>query len=84
MALGASASTVLRQIIRENMRTVVGGAAAGWAIVAYFYTRFMRGTLDVDVFATVPLLLLAVAVIACWVPARRASQIDPVVALRAD
>lgn len=84
MALGASARAVLRQIIGENMRIVLAGAVVGWAMVAYVYVRFMRGELELTAFAGVPLLLLLVAASACWVPARRASRIDPVIALRAD
>ena len=84
MALGASASTVLRQIIGENLRVVLGGAVAGWAIVAYIYTRFMRGDLDITAFGLAPLLLLVVAAAACWLPARRASRVDPLIALRAE
>jgi predicted permease len=84
MALGAHAGRVLRQIIGENMRVVFGGAVAGWGMVAYIYTRFMRGELDIMAFFVVPVLLLLVAATACWVPARRASRIDPVVALRAE
>jgi predicted permease len=82
MALGASAAAVLRQVVGENMRVVIGGALAGWGMVAYVYTRFMRGDLEPMAFVAVPLLLLLVAATACWVPARRASRIDPVVALR--
>jgi predicted lysophospholipase L1 biosynthesis ABC-type transport system permease subunit len=84
MALGANGSTVLRQIISENMLAVLGGAIVGWGMVAYIYVRFMRGTLDVAAFGLVPGLLLVVAAAACWVPARRASRIDPVIALRAE
>jgi len=66
------------------MRVVVGGTIVGWAMVAYIYTRFLRGPLDVTAFGIVPLVLLLVAVVACWLPARRASRVDPLVALRAD
>ena len=84
MALGASASIVLRQIVGENLRVIIAAALVGWAFVAYIYTRFMRGDLDPTAFAAVPMLLLLVAATACWVPARRASRIDPIVALRAE
>jgi predicted lysophospholipase L1 biosynthesis ABC-type transport system permease subunit len=84
MALGASTSTVLRQIVGENLRIVTAGGVVGWALVAYIYTQFMRGDLDPVAFAAVPILLLVVATTACWVPARRASRVDPVIALRAD
>ena len=84
MALGAGRGVVVRQIVSENMRVVIGGAVVGWGMVAYVYTRFMRGELDLFAFAAVPALLLLVAAAACWFPARRASRIDPVVALRAE
>jgi ABC-type lipoprotein release transport system permease subunit len=82
MALGANGATVVSHIIRENLVVVLGGAAAGWALVAYVYTRFLRGDLDPVAFVVVPGLLIAVAAVACWIPARRASRVDPVVALR--
>ena len=82
MALGANGATVVWQIIRENLIVVLGGAATGWALVAYVYTRFLRGDLDLVAFVVVPGVLIAVAATACWIPARRASRVDPVVALR--
>jgi predicted permease len=82
MALGATGPTVVSQIIRENLLVVLGGAAVGWALVAYVYTRFLRGELDLMAFVVVPAMLIAVAATACWIPARRASRVDPVVALR--
>jgi predicted permease len=84
MALGATANSVLTHVVAEHMRVVVGGTIVGWAMVAYIYTRFLRGPLDVTAFGIVPLVLLLVAVVACWLPARRASRVDPLVALRAD
>jgi predicted permease len=82
MALGASGGTVVSHIIRENVVIVLGGAVVGWALVAYVYTRFLRGELDLIAFFVVPGVLIAVATTACWIPARRASRVDPVIALR--
>jgi predicted permease len=82
MALGASGATVVSQIVRENAVVVAGGAATGWLLVMYVYTRVLRGDFDVVAFVAVPVLLLLVAATACWVPARRASRVDPAVALR--
>ena len=82
MALGASTGDVRRQIVREGLRVVAIGAIIGWLPAAFLYTHLMRGRLDVPVFGGVPLVLLLVAAAACWVPARRASRVDPVVALR--
>jgi predicted permease len=84
MALGADGGTVVRQVLIENMRVVAAGTVVGWATVAYFYTRFMRGDLDFTAFAGAPVLLLLVACAACLVPAIRASRIDPVAALRSE
>jgi len=82
MALGASGADVRRQIVREGLRVVVIGAIIGWMPAAFLYTHLMRGRLDAPVFGGVPLVLLLVAAAACWIPARRASRVDPVVALR--
>jgi predicted permease len=82
MALGASGGDVRRQIVREGLRVVVIGAIIGWMPAAFLYTHLMRGRLDAPIFGGVPLALLLVAAAACWVPARRASRVDPVVALR--
>ena len=84
MALGARAGDLRRQIVAEGLRVVVAGAIAGWAPVAFVYTHLVRAQLDVLVFAGAPLLLLAVAAMACWIPARRASGLDPAVALRTE
>lgn len=82
MALGASGGDVRRQIVREGLRVVLVGAIVGWLPAAFLFTHLMRGRLDMPIFGGVPLLLLLVAAAACWVPARRASRVDPVVALR--
>ena len=82
MALGASGPTVVSQIIRDNVGIILGGATVGWALVAYVYTRFLRGDFDLIAFVVVPAVLIAVATSACWIPARRASRVDPVIALR--
>jgi predicted permease len=82
MALGASAAAVLRQIMSENMKVVAAGALVGCGMVAYLYIRFMRGNFEPVAFVLAPIALLSVAVAACWIPARRASRVDPVDALR--
>ena len=84
LALGATTRGVIAQIIRENLFVIVLGGAAGWAFVYGIYTRFLRGTIDVPAFVVVPALLLLVAAVACWVPARRAANLDPMVALRSE
>ncbi|HUE86123.1 MAG TPA: ABC transporter permease [Vicinamibacterales bacterium] len=82
MALGASGRAVRRQIVGEGLKVVAIGAIIGWLPAAFLYTHLMRGRLDAPVFGGVPLVLLALAAVACWAPARRASRVDPVIALR--
>jgi len=83
MALGATAPRVVWQLMSETLRVVSTGLAGGW-IVAFAIDRDVLRTDAIDpvVFAGVPLLLLLVAAGACWLPARRASRIDPNLALR--
>jgi predicted permease len=84
LALGATAGGVVRQIVVESLMTVSLGALAGLLGVLAVYSHLMRGALDLPVFAGVPLALFAAAALACWLPARRATLVDPVVALRAE
>jgi ABC-type lipoprotein release transport system permease subunit len=84
LALGATGERVVTQIVRESLWVVLAGGVVGWALITLMYTRLLRGSLDVFVFAGVPLLLLMVAAISAWLPARRAAAVDPMVALRAD
>ena len=87
MALGAQASDVLQQVVRRGMLLAAGGIAAGMA-GAWVMTRFLSNLLfgvrptDPVTFALVPLILAAVALVACLVPARRATKVDPMVALK--
>ena len=83
IALGASARQVTMRIVGETLRVVGAGALVGWLLVVAVYTHLVRGgTLDFSVFAGVPAILLAVAAIACWHPARRAARVDPMLSLR--
>lgn len=89
MALGASRRQVTGQVLGEGIRTATVGAAVGVAI-AIATTRFLRAIVvgvsptDPVTLVTVALALLLVALAASYVPARRASSIDPVRAIRAD
>jgi ABC-type antimicrobial peptide transport system permease subunit len=89
MALGAGKFDVLRLIVAGNMVWVMVGLAVGTA-GAMGLTRLLGGMLyavrplDPVVLGGVALLLTAVALVASWVPARRASGIDPVAALRCE
>jgi predicted permease len=87
VALGAQRIDILRMALGEGMRLVVLGLVAG-LIGAVALTRFLRSLLfsvtstDPLVFASIAVLLAAVALFACYIPARRATRVDPLVALR--
>jgi predicted permease len=87
MALGAGATQVLALVLREGMLLALTGIAIG-SLGAFALTRLMTSLLfevsakDPVAFAAVAALLAAVAFIACYIPARRATRVDPLVALR--
>ncbi|HET9984123.1 MAG TPA: ADOP family duplicated permease [Longimicrobiales bacterium] len=81
LALGATARRVVTQIVRESMSVVGYGALAGWLLALLVDMHVGRGAIDLSIFLGVPALLLLVATVACWLPARRATRIDPRVAL---
>jgi predicted permease len=89
MALGAQAKDVLRPVVRQGLVLALVGAAAGTG-VALGVTRYLRSMLydvhandPVTIVAVVALLVL-VALAACFIPARRATKVDPMVALRCE
>lgn len=87
MALGAQARDVLGMVIKQGMSLVLLGVVVG-AAGAYAATRAMQSLLfgvsatDPATFALVSLLLASVGFVACYIPARRATKVDPLVALR--
>jgi predicted permease len=87
MALGARGGDVLGLIVRQGMTMVMGGLAAGLA-GAVGMARLLSGFLfgvgpgDPVAFSSTIAVLAAVALLACWIPARRAARVDPLVALR--
>jgi predicted permease len=88
MALGAAAQDVVRLVLRESVRPVAAGATIGLAmatIVARALSGLLYGVhaLDVSSFALATAALCGCALLASWVPARRATRVDPVIALRA-
>jgi putative ABC transport system permease protein len=87
MALGAQARQVTGMVLRKALTLALGGVVIG-LFAAAGTTRLMRsllvdvGALDAPTFIIVPVVLCAVAVVAAYLPARRASKVDPMVALR--
>jgi ABC-type antimicrobial peptide transport system permease subunit len=87
IALGAGGAHVLWLVIGEGLRLALIGVAAG-LLAALQLTGVMARLLfevsstDPAIFAIVPVMLVMVAVLACYLPARRASKVDPIVALR--
>ena len=87
MALGAAPGQVLKQVLREGLGVTLTGLALG-LFVAYVYTRLLEkllfgiGARDVSTFVAGALIVLALALFACYAPARRASRMDPLVSLK--
>jgi ABC-type antimicrobial peptide transport system permease subunit len=87
LALGAQRATILRMVLRQGLGLVLAGAAVG-LVCALIVSHWMAGLLygvrptDAVTFAGVALLLIGVALLACYIPARRAIRVDPLVALR--
>jgi macrolide transport system ATP-binding/permease protein len=87
MALGAQRGDVLKLILGSGMAMVFGGVIAG-LFLSYFLTSAVEDLLfgisafDVPAFAATAGLLILIALVACWLPARRAMRVDPMIALR--
>lgn len=89
MALGSTPESAVRLFLWQGLRVVLAGALVGW-VLALLAGHLLRGALvgvpfgDPLIYGGVPALLLGIATLACWLPARRAAKVDPMVALRAD
>ncbi len=86
-ALGANRRAILSLVLTQGLRTTLIGVAIG-LVGSFALSRFLQSLLfgvgqhDLSVFVAVPVLLVAVALAACYIPARRATEIDPMEALR--
>jgi putative ABC transport system permease protein len=89
MALGAQEARIFRLVIWQGVRLSATGLAIGF-LAALALTRTMGSLLvgvsptDPATFAAISLLFFCIAILACWLPSRRAARVDPMVALRAD
>jgi predicted permease len=89
MAMGAEPGTVERLVLRQGLVLTLLAVALGWPaawMLAKLAASFLYGIYPHDAltFAIVPLFLTAIALVACWIPARRAASIDPMQALRTE
>jgi len=85
LAMGATGNRVVRQIVKEGLLVTSAGLILAWVIAAMVELHLFSGGPGAwTVLIVVPLLLFVVAAFSCWWPARRATLVDPVVALRAE
>jgi ABC-type antimicrobial peptide transport system permease subunit len=89
MALGAAKGSIFQLVLRQGLRLTLSGLVLG-AALSLAVTRFLRsqlfgvGPTDLFTFGVVGLVLMLVALIACYVPAHRATKVDPLVALHSE
>jgi putative ABC transport system permease protein len=89
LALGAHTGDIMRWVLRQGMWLTATGVTAGLA-AAFALTRLLQGFLfniaatDVLTYAALALILALVAMVACYIPARRATKVDPMIALRCE
>jgi len=89
LALGARPSQILTLILSHGMQLLLVGSAIGLVgaiAVSHFLQRllFEVGGVDPGIYLEVGAVLLSATFLACWIPARRASRVDPIVALRTE
>ena len=87
LALGAHTKDILKLIIVENLKLIGAGVVIGLicaAVLMRVLQRLLFGVTATDplTFTLIPILLICVALLACWLPARRATKVDPMIALR--
>ena len=89
MALGASPASVVRLVLQQGFRPIalgLGVGVIGAVITAFAMRNLLFGVkpLDLATFAVIPPVLTAFALLACWLPARKAARVNPLEALRAE
>ena len=85
LAVGATAGRVVRTFVGESLSVALAGGLIGWSVAFLAASNFLPAErMDLTVFAAVPIILIAVAALACWIPARRAARVDPAITLRAE
>ena len=87
LALGAQSGNIIAMVMKQGLSLTLLGlmlGLAGAAVLTRLLERLMHGVsvTDAPTFIAIALLLLAVALLACWIPARRATKVDPLIALR--
>jgi putative ABC transport system permease protein len=85
MAMGAAQSSILRMILRQGVWIILAGVLSGLALavaIARLVENFISGVIDALTYLSVSGLLVLVALCACYIPARRATRVDPMIALR--
>jgi len=87
IVLGAARRDLIGLVVRQGLSPVAFGLALG-TVAAYWTSRMLRGflfnvtTVDPVIYIAVPVLVIVIAAVACYVPARRATKLDPIAALR--
>jgi putative ABC transport system permease protein len=87
MALGAQPAQVLATVLKKGTRLILAGVVIG-LLTGFVLARMLASEFwgisatDSSTFVTVALLALVVGILACWLPARRATKVDPLIALR--
>jgi predicted permease len=84
LALGATAERLVGQFVGEHLVVIGVGALMGWLLVFVAQVQIFTAPVDPAVFGGVPLILLVVATLASWWPARRVTRVDPMRALKAE